>query len=63
MTEIEIPLDEIIEEARIKRKLSKKQCDDFRKAFLADKDRMASLAVENLIRKEEVKEKVPRKWE
>jgi len=62
MTEVEIPLDEIIEEERIKNNLSKKQCDDFRKAFLANKDNMTTKAIENLIRKEEVKAGVPKKW-
>ncbi len=62
MTEVEIPLDEIIEEERKKHGYSKKQCDDFRKAFLANKDDVTTIAVKNLLRKEEVKKGVPKKW-
>ncbi len=60
--EIEIPLDEIIEEERKKHNYSKKQLEDFREAFLADKDSITTKAVKNLIRKEEVKKGVPKKW-
>jgi len=63
MAKIEIPLDEIIEEERKKHGYSKKQCDDFRRAFLADKDQVTTKAVKNLIRKEEVKAGVPKKWD
>ena len=62
MTEIEIPLDEIIELEKIRKNLSRKQCEDFKEAFLADKDNLTTNAVKNLIRKEEVKKGVAKKW-